>query len=369
MESVEFDLGALAAVTVTLTDEEADRVRRLCQRTAVAVEGAALDGERAMTAVALAACDLPPRLVAALAAFRTTGNAYGTLAVANLPIDRDLPPTPPDGYLPDWRDVPVATIAQLAVTAHLGDLIAYADEKRGRLVQDVVPVAGAQRRQENSGTVFLELHTENGFHPYKPDHLSLLCLRPDPDRAGYTLTGAVARVLPRLSRVCLETLRRPLFRIRHSSSFTGAGTAGYSPTVAVLSGPLEQPELIADFHAMEPLTRGARWAIEELETVLPTVLVGTSLEPGTLLAVDNRAAVHGRTAFTARFDGADRWLRRCFTVADLRRSRGSRAPGSRVCAPLPEVRARLAAAAPASVPAYGHRAEPAGSAPSSARRG
>ncbi len=335
------DVTALADVTVGLTGDEAEDVRRLCQRTATALCERTLDSERVISAVTLAACALPARLIEALTAFRRIGNAYGTLVVENLPVDADLPPTPAGGSLPDWRAAPVATIVQLAASSHLGDVIGFADEKHGQLVQDVVPVAGAEHRQENSGSAFLELHTEDGFHPFKPDFLTLLCLRPDQAGAAYTITGAVARVLPRLSRACIETLCQPLFRIRHSSSFARTGSAGYSEPVAVLSGTAADPELVADFHAMEPLTRGARWALEELETVIRGVLVGTVLRAGRLLVIDNRAAVHGRTAFSARFDGTDRWLRRCFTVADLRPSRGFRAAGSRVCAPLGVIRELL----------------------------
>ena len=48
------------------------------------------------------------------------------------------------------------------------------------------------------------------------------------------------------------------------------------------------------------------------------------LEEGDLLAVDNHRAVHGRTAFTPRFDGTDRWLQRAFVVDDLSPSRDER---------------------------------------------
>lgn len=351
MEEPDLDLTALSEVTLALSDEESGRLRDRFLATAAGLAGSPLDREPVLAEIAVAGCALPDRLVRALHSLRATGNQHGALLVENLPIDLDLPATPAGGDLPDWQAVPVATVGQLAVSSHLGDVIGFADEKCGRLVQDVVPVAGAEHQQENSGTAFLELHTEDGFHPYKPDFLSLLCLRGDRERRSYTLVGAIAPILPRLSRTCVEALRQPLFRIRYSSSFASSGSAGWSAPVAPLSGPAGDPELVADFYAMEPMTRGARWALEELATVLPSRLAGTVLTPGTLLVVDNRAAVHGRTAFTARYDGTDRWLRRCFAVADLRRSRASRPPGSRVCEPLPTIRQRdRRAEAPAPVP-------------------
>jgi L-asparagine oxygenase len=44
------------------------------------------------------------------------------------------------------------------------------------------------------------------------------------------------------------------------------------------------------------------------------------LEPGDLAFVDNRLALHGRTGFTPRYDGRDRWLQRIFVHRDFRRS-------------------------------------------------
>ncbi|HRE02697.1 MAG TPA: TauD/TfdA family dioxygenase, partial [Ilumatobacteraceae bacterium] len=48
------------------------------------------------------------------------------------------------------------------------------------------------------------------------------------------------------------------------------------------------------------------------------------LEPGDLLIVDNSMVVHGRSPFTPRFDGTDRWLQRAFVVDDLAPSAAER---------------------------------------------
>ena len=60
-----------------------------------------------------------------------------------------------------------------------------------------------------------------------------------------------------------------------------------------------------------------RTAIEEIQS-------GVVLEPGDLLVIDNHVAVHGRSPFTARFDGTDRWLQRTFVVDDLAPSAAER---------------------------------------------
>ncbi|OLR91887.1 TauD/TfdA family dioxygenase [Actinokineospora bangkokensis] len=318
---------------ISLTDSECADVRGRLAEFARASNDLPLDSEDLLADAEVAGKVLPDRLVRALRGFRRGGNDTGALLIRNVPTDTALPPTPHDGYSGHWTEVPVATFAQLAVVSQLGEVIAYADEKAGNLIQDVVPVRGAEARQENTGTVYLELHTENGFHPHKPDFITLLCLRPDHGRASHTVVGGAAEVLPELSAACTAALRRPEFRLRVSSSF-GAGADLRTEPVAVLSGPVDSPEFLADFHTMEPLTGAAAAALDELKAALLRSLRGARLDAGDLLVIDNRTAVHGRTPFTARYDETDRWLRRCFAVSDLRRSRGVRSPGSRVCAPL-----------------------------------
>jgi alpha-ketoglutarate-dependent taurine dioxygenase len=51
---------------------------------------------------------------------------------------------------------------------------------------------------------------------------------------------------------------------------------------------------------------------------------------GDLLCIDNRRTVHGRTSFTPRYDGFDRWLQRSFVVRDLGLSAVDRQPGERI---------------------------------------
>ncbi|SFR28738.1 L-asparagine oxygenase [Lentzea waywayandensis] len=320
-------------VAIPLTDSEREAIRGGFDRFARARVNAVLDSEELLVDAELAGRALPDRVISALRHFRRYGNGAGALLIRNAPVDTDLPATPQDGYVGHWNEIPVSTFTQLAVASQVGDVIAYADEKDGNLIQDVVPIKGARQRQENSGTVYLELHTENGFHPHKPDFITLLCLRPDHDRTSHTVVGGVAEVLPKLSEWCVSALRRKEFRLRVSSSF-GAGADLETPSVAVLSGPVGAPEFLADFHTMEPLTPDAAVALDELKQALLTSLRGAKLDTGDLLVIDNRTAVHGRTPFAARYDETDRWLRRCFAVSDLRRSRGIRAPGSRVCEPL-----------------------------------
>ncbi|WP_433654870.1 TauD/TfdA family dioxygenase [Nocardia sp. CA-128927] len=327
---------SLDDVAITLTSSERAGVRRECARISATAAGRSLDSPALLFAAELLGGKLPESLLRVLSRFRIQGNGHGGLLIRNLPLDAEIPATPTaEDLAPDWHSLPASTLLQLAICSRLGDVISYADEKSGRLVQDIVPMKSAAQSQENSGTVHLDLHTEDGFHPYKPDLVTLLCLRPDHDRVASTLLGSIGPVVAALPADLRAALHEPWFRIRVSSSFRKHGSTGWSPWLPVARS--DGSEFVLDFHAMEPRNEIARQALAEMERLQADSLSGAVLEAGDLLVIDNRTAVHGRTLFKARYNGTDRWLRRCLAVTDLRRSRTARFEGSRVCRPLSEL--------------------------------
>ncbi len=347
------DLGSLEEVTISLTVSERQGARDDLAAAARGVSSRPLDDEDLLTTAELSGNAFPSRLLRQLRQFRRNGNDTGAILIRHMPVDVTIPPTPESGCLPHWSKLPVATFAQLAVTSAVGDVISYADEKAGRIIQDVVPVKGAEDRQENSGTMYLELHTEDGFHPHKPDFITLMCLRSDNGSRAHTVLGATSLALPLISERAGQLLREPLFRIRVSSSFGEGCQNQLTEPLPVLSGAATDPELLADFHAMEPCGEDARAALEELRSAFLATLRGAVLDIGDLLVIDNRHAVHGRSPFAAHFDGTDRWLRRCFAVSDIRRSRVARYPGSRVCAPLMDIGLAASPGAPGAASGNG----------------
>ena len=73
-------------------------------------------------------------------------------------------------------------------------------------------------------------------------------------------------------------------------------------------------------------------ALDELREAFLTVSASLVLQSGEMAFVDNRIAIHGRTAFVPRYDGCDRWLHRTFVHLDNRRTRGHRAGNGAVLA-------------------------------------
>ncbi|MCX2926639.1 TauD/TfdA family dioxygenase [Streptomyces sp. NEAU-W12] len=314
----------------TLNGQERSTLMSECRTIAEGHSFSDLDSNAELSSMVSGARHLPTRLMEELTHFRWTSNEHGALLIRGLPLDPVLPDTPAGGEPSRSADVPICTTVQLMILSALGDLISYAEEKAGALIQDVIPQPGMETRQENVGSSLLELHTENGFHPTRPDFITLLCLRPDRDDRARTVVAGMRHALPLVSRDAVEILRQPYFRVAYSSSFVGPDERVYCDPIPVLSDTNGAESMVVDLHAMEATTDSAQAALTELFDALRQSVVGVRLRPGDLLVVDNRTAVHGRTAFVPRFDGCDRWLRRAFAITDLRRSEAGRPPYSRV---------------------------------------
>ncbi|MFE9613498.1 TauD/TfdA family dioxygenase [Streptomyces sp. NPDC006012] len=265
--------------------------------------------------------DTPGPLRRAIREFRRHSGPDGRLLLTGLPIGpADVPDTPmAKGSV---QRVPALPAAVLMLIANgLGDPASFAAEKSGALVQDVVPVPGQEDFQGNAGSVELTFHTENAFHPHRPDYVLLLCLRTDHEGVSELRTCCVRRVLPELTVRTREALGRREFVTEAPPSF---GEGGTGAAHAVLTGDPADPDLCFDEAATRGLTDAGRAALGELSAVVQRSYNGVRLRAGDLAVVDNRVALHGRSSFTPRYDGRDRWLQRMFSFADLRRSRDHR---------------------------------------------
>lgn len=293
----------------------------------VAAASGRVDSAEWLRAVRGASARLPHELLDAVREFRYDPGPEGVLLIRGLPVAADLPPTPSvPGSV--QRTATIGAAAMTAVMLQLGEVIAYRDEKSGALVQDVVPVPGQERHQSNAGSVRLQMHSENAFHRNRPDYVGLLCVREDPTGDARLCVSSVRRALPLLSREARRVLAEERFLTEAPPSF--GGPEDMAPVHAVLRGAPEDPDVLVDFASTRPLDEEARQAMEELREAFERTTHALALAAGDLAVVDNRIAVHGRTSFTPRYDGTDRWLHRVYAVADHRRSRVDREAGGSV---------------------------------------
>ncbi|MFJ7062746.1 TauD/TfdA family dioxygenase [Streptomyces microflavus] len=270
--------------------------------------------------------DLPLLLRREIRRFRRHSGPHGTLVIGGLPVDRAaLPPTPAvPGSVQRQATIPAAVLTMVA--CGLGEPLAYLAEKSGALVQDVVPVPGQETFHGNAGSVPLSFHTENGFHPHPPDYVVFLCLRADHDRRAGMRVAGLRQALPHLTPESRQALFAPEFITTPPPSFASKADVS-QPDIEprpVLSGAVEDPDIRMAQLVTTPLTPRATTALAEFGRACEASARTLRLTPGDLVIIDNRVAVHGRTAFHPRYDGADRWLQRTYVTTDLRRSRDHR---------------------------------------------
>jgi L-asparagine oxygenase len=184
------------------------------------------------------------------------------------------------------------------------------------------------------GSTLLTFHNENAFHDHRPDFVMLLCLRADPTGRAGLRTACIRQVLPLLSDRTVDALWAPEFITAPPPSFNLSGPG--EAAGPVLLGDPSDPDLRVDLAATEPVTERAAEALRELQDRFDATATTHRLVPGELAIVDNRVTVHGRTEFTPRYDGTDRWLQRTFVLTDLRRSRAMRPADGYVLGEAPQ---------------------------------
>ncbi|MFJ6696348.1 guanitoxin biosynthesis L-enduracididine beta-hydroxylase GntD [Streptomyces sp. NPDC091272] len=220
----------------------------------------------------------------------------------------------------------------------LGEVFSWPTLQSGRMIQNVLPIAGEEGEQNGHGSdVLLEWHTEDAFHPYRCDYLALFGIR-NHDRVPTTLASVQEVELSADRRQVLseprfhilpddEHLRQLAVQRPNDPGLLRMREMRDNPEpVAVLFGAADAPYLRIDPFFMRCVEGDgeAELALKDLVTELERVQQDVVVDAGTLLVVDNYRAVHGRRAFTARYDGADRWLQKAVVTRDLRKSRSAR---------------------------------------------
>ncbi|MEU7176845.1 MULTISPECIES: TauD/TfdA family dioxygenase [Streptomyces] len=305
------------AYRLRLTGAERDEVAALARRLAGTAPALVDDPGWLATARRLGN-RLPARLLDTVRAFRHDPGKGGVLLVSGLPLHEDALPETPGGAGSVERAATLPAATAVLIGLQLGEIVAYRQEKSGALVQNVVPVRGLEASQSNAGSVPLEFHIENAFHPYRPDFVGLNCLRQAVGQKAGTLVSSIRRALPVIEESDRRVLHQARFVTAPPPSFRSGGSTEAHP---VLDGSPDDPNIRVDFNATSALDDEAKQALERLRVIMMDLSTAVELSPGELVFVDNRVVLHGRAPFTPRYDGRDRWLQRVFVHLDNRRTR------------------------------------------------
>jgi len=218
---------------------------------------------------------------------------------------------------------------QAILLSYLGEIISYEAEGDGRIFQDIIPVKNMEKQQTSIGSnIELEIHTEQAFSKYRPDLLSLACLRSDPNAWTYILSVDV--LLAHLSPMEIAVLQQPLWKIGVDLSFQIRGETflegDIRGPIPILSLDPESKDffLCFDQDLMTGITEEAQEMISKIVRIYYEHRTAICLQPGDILILDNRKVVHGRSSFSPKYDGTDRFLVRCFAMQDFSKSESVR---------------------------------------------
>jgi Fe(II)/alpha-ketoglutarate-dependent arginine beta-hydroxylase len=331
---------------LTLSDEDIKEIKSLLDELTTHFDSA--EDREFLNNSAVFARKLPESVHQFLNDFKQLERSAGVCIISGYPVNNEeIGETPPH-----WRRKPgiSATLEEEMVLvlfgSLLGELIGWSTQQQGHLVHDVIPIKENEDSQLGTGSKnLLWWHTEDAFHPLRGDYLALMCLR-NPDKIPTTF-ACVDKT--NLDQKHIDVLFEPRFFIRPDDSHSEENREPRHPaaapedsldtsyakldqmtndpeSMAALYGDLDIPYIRIDPYFMSSLC-GDKEAKEALAMLIKGIednIREEILQAGSFLFIDNYRTVHGRKPFTAKYDGADRWLKRINITRDLRKSRSSR---------------------------------------------
>ena len=270
--------------------------------------------------------NIPPRIKDILTNFKTSGSETGYLLIKTIPIPDTIPDTPEGNKSIIGETTTLAKIQAILVNS-ISDQIAYEAEGTGNLFQDIIPLKTMEKEQTSLGSnTELEIHTEQAFSKLRPDILSLACLRGDLN--AYTHIFPIQSILKNITKQEYELLQKPLwytevdlsFKLSTNTEFIDGNLRGPIPIIS------NQPNqtLVFDQDLMSSPYPDAKVMIKKIINLYYQHKLRHNLKPGEIILIDNNRALHGRSAFFPRYDGKDRFLIRCFSTFDLKKSEYAR---------------------------------------------
>ncbi|EQD83884.1 clavaminate synthase family protein [Saccharopolyspora spinosporotrichia] len=305
---------------------------------ALAVAGATAD------TLHLHAALVPQSLVAALSEVARSPRSDSGYRVLKGILSEfpDPGPTPSSWKSADHERTREFDLAFALIASVFGKPFGWKSQQDGRLVHNIVPTQGQETMQVGgSSTVRLEWHTEDSYHPDRPELLLLACVR-NPDDIG-TDIASVRRA--DLSEADIALLSTTPVLIEPDDSYAGSWSEGQGDEGKMTT--LWQTEDGLCMRFDPPYTRLPEDAPElcaawrRLSESLDQAGMTVAGQPGDIVVVDNDVAAHARRPFQARYDGTDRWLKRILVRGEWKRPEaelGERGYGQVQIGPHPSLR-------------------------------
>lgn len=236
------------------------------------------------------------------------------IVLDNLPVDPALVETPADGNCPPQKKAISELVIAGIIRQMKRHILSYRQEKKGAAFQQLVPIAGEEAKQSNTGRKKFGYHTDNANLPYRfrQEGLALYGLRNDMNVA--TLIITIDDIKQHVPAEIIFKLRFPIYRFPNPLSFDFGGWSMLSEPrpiirtddngidrIALPRSEFDQPDVEADRTVKE--FRAA------LDQIVPRSVV---LSPGRFLAFKDSRVLHGRDTVVG-----DRWIQRVYFSPSL----------------------------------------------------
>ncbi|MDQ0174945.1 guanitoxin biosynthesis L-enduracididine beta-hydroxylase GntD [Bacillus chungangensis] len=316
-------------VILTLNPDEIDEINGFLEKLAERYKKA--DEDQFIRNASIYAHLLPERVKFFLNEFRLSEDKSACV-IRGYPIDNNE-----IGLTPShWKESSVvkSTVKQeilfVLYSSIIGDIFGWSTEQDGKLIQDILPIKGDEKKQLNSASEELICwHTEDSFQTYAPEFLGLFCLK-NFEKAATTFASINSiEINDKHKKILFEKrfIIKPdnAHQIQNNTIVNDFSTPKAIKT-SVLFGSKDAPYLRIDPYFMDRTqeTSDEKEALDHLIEEFNKVIVDVVLQPGDAFFVDNFRAIHGRKPFYAKYNGDDRWLKRVRIARDLRKSRSQR---------------------------------------------
>lgn len=279
------------------------------------------------------------RLQNSFAEFAINGSSSGFLLMDNLDLN---------SFNIDENKKDNLIFIQNLLQPLLGEQVSYEAESNGAIFQEIIPKEDLSFTQTSvSSNVELEIHTEQAFSTLKPDFVSLACIRGNKDAKTYILSIQI--ILQHLTSQEIEYAKQSLWISgidlsfqKNNVSFVNGLVRGPFPILYTIDN-IDQNIKTNKNHVYERNERKKRKKKEDefmfiqfdqdlykgttpestlfmnkIVAIYYQYRIEIVLEAGQIVYIDNRRALHGRSAFHTIFDGMERFLLRSFIMSSER---------------------------------------------------
>ncbi|WP_261843010.1 TauD/TfdA family dioxygenase [Aliamphritea ceti] len=197
-----------------------------------------------------------------------------------------------------------------AIAAHLGNIFGYR-EQNGFVIHDIFPLQTQEFSNTGSSSRrSLAFHSDGASHPViTPDFLLLYCIRPDKQVCNHIIE--LPQLLASLPDTVIHMLKQPCFRHLVDEELRVVDKDNFIMQPVICE---EQGRLIIKYDY--DLTFGTDihscQALEILNQHIADHTTKLDNHANTLLVINNKTCLHGRSAFIPRYDGSDRWIQSAF---------------------------------------------------------